>query len=80
MSFIVRYEDPMEGRRSVHEIIEGLDTTSAKIRALAQAGYDRTEISRQLGSQYQGFYAYRLQKDHSKRWLVQKLRLLLRPV
>jgi hypothetical protein len=23
-----------------------------------------------------GFYAYRLQKDHSKRWLVQKLRLL----
>jgi hypothetical protein len=43
----------MEERRAVHEIIDGLDTTSAKIKALAQAGYDRAEIARQLGIPYQ---------------------------
>jgi hypothetical protein len=35
------------------DVIRGLETTSAKIRALAQAGYDRTEISQLLGIQYQ---------------------------
>jgi len=35
------------------EIIRNLDTTSAKIRALAQAGHDRTEISQHLGIRYQ---------------------------
>lgn len=43
----------MEQRRRPEEIVRGLSTTSAKIRALAQAGYDRTEISEQLGIRYQ---------------------------
>jgi len=32
-------------RQAAGEVVKGLPTTSAKIRALAQAGYDRTEIS-----------------------------------
>lgn len=40
-------------RPSAEDVIRGLDTTSAKIRALSQAGYDRTEISQQLGIRYQ---------------------------
>lgn len=43
----------MHERKASQEIIQGLDTTSAKIRALAQAGYDRTEISKLLGIRYQ---------------------------
>jgi hypothetical protein len=35
------------------EITRDLATTSAKIRALAQAGYDRTEISGMFGIPYQ---------------------------
>lgn len=30
-----------------------METTSTKVRALAQAGYDRTEIAEQLGIRYQ---------------------------
>lgn len=40
-------------RRPADDIIQGLTTTSAKIRALAEAGYDRTEISQSLGILYQ---------------------------
>jgi hypothetical protein len=40
-------------RRPAEDIIQGLTTTSAKIRALAEAGYDRTEISQLLGIRYQ---------------------------
>jgi hypothetical protein len=40
-------------RRPAAEIIRGLDTTSDKIRALARASYDRTEISKILGIRYQ---------------------------
>lgn len=43
----------MQHRPPAEEVIRGLDTTSAKIRALAQAGYDRKEISKRLGIRYQ---------------------------
>lgn len=43
----------MDERLPPDGVTEGLPTTSAKIRALAQAGYDRTEISQQLGIAYQ---------------------------
>ena len=43
----------MPDRQPAEEITRGLETTSAKIRALAQAGYDRTEIAEQLGILYQ---------------------------
>jgi hypothetical protein len=43
----------MQERPRVEEVIRDLETTSAKIRALAQAGYDRTEISQLLGIRYQ---------------------------
>jgi hypothetical protein len=43
----------MDQQQQPEEIIRGPSTTSAKIRALAQAGYDRTEISGQLGIRYQ---------------------------
>lgn len=43
----------MEGRPPPDGVTDGLPPTSAKIRALAQAGHDRTEISRQLGIAYQ---------------------------
>jgi hypothetical protein len=43
----------MEPRRPAEDIVRDLETTSAKIRELARAGYDRTEISRQLGIAYQ---------------------------
>jgi hypothetical protein len=43
----------MDSRRPPDEVTRGLDTTSAKIRALAKAGYDRTEISHHLGIRYQ---------------------------
>ena len=39
-------------RPPAEEITRGLETTSAKIRALAKAGYDRTEIAEQLGIRY----------------------------
>ena len=38
----------MMQRPPAEEVIHGLKTTSANIRALAQAGYDRTEISLHL--------------------------------
>jgi len=38
----------MMQRPPAEEVIHVLKTTSAKIRALAQAGYDRTEISLHL--------------------------------
>jgi len=40
-------------RPSAPDVIGGLATTSAKIRALAQAGYDRSEIANLLGIRYQ---------------------------
>jgi hypothetical protein len=43
----------MAARPTTTEVMQGLATTSAKIRALAQAGYDRTEISKELGIRYQ---------------------------
>lgn len=43
----------MNQRRSPEEILQGLQTTADKIRALANAGYDRTEISKILGIRYQ---------------------------
>jgi len=35
------------------EVIRGLRTTSDKIRALAEAGYERADIARYLGKRYQ---------------------------
>ena len=43
----------MNERRPAGEIIHGLNTTSDKIRALANAGYDRADIARYLGIRYQ---------------------------
>jgi hypothetical protein len=43
----------MTERRPPGEITRGLGTTSDKIRALARACYDRTEISKLLGLRYQ---------------------------
>jgi hypothetical protein len=40
-------------RQAVNEVTDGLGTKSAKIHALAQAGYDRAEIARALGIRYQ---------------------------
>jgi len=40
-------------RQAATEITHGLTTKSAKIRALADAGYDRTEIAKVLGIRYQ---------------------------
>jgi hypothetical protein len=35
------------------EVVAGQGTAAAKIRALAEAGYDRAEISKPLGIRYQ---------------------------
>jgi hypothetical protein len=43
----------MNTRQPASEITKGLPTKSDKIRALANAGYDRTEISQTLGIRYQ---------------------------
>ncbi|HEX4165012.1 MAG TPA: GIY-YIG nuclease family protein [Bryobacteraceae bacterium] len=43
----------METRPSADEITKGLQTTADKIRALAKANYDRTEISKLLDIRYQ---------------------------
>src|ERR1700712_3135905 len=43
----------MSERKSVEEITQGLPTTSDKIRALARAGYLRTEITKLLDIRYQ---------------------------
>ena len=43
----------MNQRRLPEEITQGLQTTSAKIRALANASYDRVEIAKHLGIRYQ---------------------------
>jgi hypothetical protein len=43
----------MHQRRSPEEITAGLQITADKIRALAHAGYDRTEISKFLSIRYQ---------------------------
>lgn len=40
-------------RQATNEITDGLETKSAKIRALADAGYERTEIAKVLGIRYQ---------------------------
>lgn len=45
--------DAMATRPPADEIIKELATTADKIRALAQANYDRTEISQILGIRYQ---------------------------
>jgi hypothetical protein len=45
--------DAMATRLAADEIIKGLSTTADKICALAQADYDRTEISQALGIRYQ---------------------------
>jgi hypothetical protein len=38
---------------TVEKVVEGLETTSDKVRALARAGYPRTEISKLLEIRYQ---------------------------
>jgi hypothetical protein len=43
----------MDTRPPSTEITKGLTTTAAKIRALANADYDRSEISKILGIRYQ---------------------------
>jgi hypothetical protein len=43
----------MEARLPASDITKKLTTTADKIRGLAQAGYDRTEISKILGIRYQ---------------------------
>lgn len=43
----------MDERPNPEEVTRGLKTTSAKIRALAQANYPRVDISRHLGLSYQ---------------------------
>jgi hypothetical protein len=45
--------EPVPNRRAVEDVTRDLDTTSAKIRALAEAGYDRTEIAEELSIRYQ---------------------------
>ncbi len=40
-------------RAAAEDVVHGLDTTSAKIRALAEARYDRAEIAKFLGIRYQ---------------------------
>lgn len=44
---------PAEGRRPMEDIAQDLNTKSAKIRALAAAGYSRSEIAKFLGVRYQ---------------------------
>ena len=43
----------MRQRPTVDQVISDLKTTSEKIRALARAGYERTEIGKLLGIRYQ---------------------------
>ena len=43
----------MATRAPADELIKNLSTTADKIRALAQGGYDRTEISKIMGIRYQ---------------------------
>ena len=43
----------MNERRPAGEIVQSLETTSDKIRALANAGYDRAEIASYLNIRYQ---------------------------
>jgi hypothetical protein len=43
----------MESRLPVGQVIEGLQSTADKIRALSNAQYDRVEISKILGIRYQ---------------------------
>jgi hypothetical protein len=43
----------MDQRRPAGEIVQGLTTTSDKIRALANGGYDRVEITKYLVIRYQ---------------------------
>ena len=43
----------MDTRLPAGEVIRGLSTTADKIRALANANYDRKEISKFLGIRYQ---------------------------
>ena len=43
----------MDSDHTVEKVVEGLETTSDKIRALARSGYLRTEISKLLGIRYQ---------------------------
>jgi hypothetical protein len=43
----------MENRQSAEAITKGLHTTADKIRTLANAGYDRTQIAKHLGIRYQ---------------------------
>lgn len=43
----------MQQKQPAEQVVRGLDTKSAKIRSLAQAGYDRTEIASFLGISYQ---------------------------
>lgn len=44
---------PVIDRPSFEKVVEGIETTSEKIRALARAGYLRTEISKLLDIRYQ---------------------------
>jgi len=47
------FRENMQQRPSANDVIRTLATTSDKIRALARAGYDRTEISKLLNVRYQ---------------------------
>ncbi len=40
-------------QQAVNEVTDGHGTKSAKIRALAEAGYERAEIAKALGIRYQ---------------------------
>ena len=55
----------MPDRPNPDEVIQGLTTKSSKIRALADAGYDRAEISRILDLSYH--HVYSVLWSHSKR-------------
>ena len=61
----------------MEEVIHGLETMSAKIRALAQEGHDRTEIATFLGVRYQHVRKYCwtpvLQQASAARWSRRRL-------
>lgn len=48
-----KVSNSVSDRRPAGEIVQGLTTTADKIRALAKAGYDRSEIKAKLGISYQ---------------------------
>lgn len=49
----LRKGEDAHGRLPMDAVVDGLTTTSDKIRALFSAGYERVEIKRRLGIRYQ---------------------------